>query len=211
MKNRTLLMKVRLPLLAAFVSALLYGCLPPLPDNVEDYDLIYTTWDEDYNFGAVQTYHLPNYVAHLIPEGQNPNTTFDDEILETLEDNLNALGWTRAVGADTTTADIVVTSAVFGQDNTTCYAWWDYWGYWWGYYPPYPGYGYPGYVSCSSFKTGTLIVQMVDRSIEAGDNELPIYWLGALNGLVEGNNQSIAQRIKSSIDQMFEQSPYLNN
>jgi hypothetical protein len=142
---------------------------------------------------------------------RNPNTTFDDEILETLEDNLNALGWTRAVGADTTTADIVVTSAVFGQDNTTCYAWWDYWGYWWGYYPPYPGYGYPGYVSCSSFKTGTLIVQMVDRSIEAGDNELPIYWLGALNGLVEGNNQSIAQRIKSSIDQMFEQSPYLNN
>lgn len=211
MKHKTIYHRIGLPVLAAVFSMLLYSsCLPPLPDNVEDYDLTVTTFDEDYNFSNVQTYLLPDTVAHLTSVGVIPNTTFDDQILNSLERNLDALGWTRTT--DMAAADVVVIATAFGQDNEVCYYWWDYWGYYWGYYPPYGGYpGYPGYASCSSFSTGSVVVQMVDRTIDTSAAELPLRWIGAMNGLLEGSNQNIAGRIISNIDQMFAQSPYLKN
>lgn len=211
MKHKTIYRRLCMPMFTAIFAMLLHSsCLPPLPDNVEDYDLTVTTFDEDYNFGGIQTYLLPDTVAHLISAGVIPNTTFDDEILNSLARNLDALGWTRTT--DMATADIVVVATAFGQDNEVCYAYWDYWGYYWGYYPPYGGYpGYPGYVSCSSYKTGSVIVQMVDRTIDTSAADIPLRWVGAMNGLLEGSNQNISVRIVNNIDQMFAQSPYLKN
>ena len=211
MKHKTIYRRPGIFVFAAVLFMLLYSsCLPPLPDNVEDYDLTITTFDENYNFSGVQTYLLPDTVAHLTSAGIVPNTAYDDAILTALARNLDALGWTRTT--DMAAADIVVIATAFGRDNEVCYYWWDYWGYYWGYYPPYGGHpGYPGYASCSSFKTGSVVVQMMNRNIDTDSEVLPMRWIGAMNGLLEGSNQTVSVRIINNIDQMFIQSPYLKN
>ncbi len=41
------------------------------------------------------------------------------------------------------------------------------------------------------------------------DEQIPSIWLGVINGLLDGSQQSTANRISQGIDQMFNQSPYL--
>ena len=38
---------------------------------------------------------------------------------------------------------------------------------------------------------------------------LPIIWNGLINGLVTGSDASVEQRIRTNINQAFDQSPYL--
>ena len=53
--------------------------------------------------------------------------------------------------------------------------------------------------------------EVVDRTIDTSAAELPLRWIGAMNGLLEGSNQGVSVRIVNNIDQMFKQSPYLKN
>ena len=45
--------------------------------------------------------------------------------------------------------------------------------------------------------------------ITAADN-VPVVWSSILNGLLEGGTSEINSRIKKSVDQAFDQSPYLS-
>jgi hypothetical protein len=47
------------------------------------------------------------------------------------------------------------------------------------------------------------------EGITAADN-IPVVWSSILNGLLEGSTSQISTRISSSIDQAFDQSPYLS-
>ena len=42
------------------------------------------------------------------------------------------------------------------------------------------------------------------------DQIINALWQGALNGLIQNSTSGTSSRIKSGIDQMFTQSPYLN-
>ena len=86
---------------------------------------------------------------------------------------------------------------------------WDWYWYWdpgWGWY--YPPYYYPSYPYYSTYKTGTLLLEMMnpkDYDVIDGDTVMRVYWHGALNGVLEGSD--IKQRTIKGIDQIFEQSP----
>ena len=86
-----------------------------------------------------------------------------------------------------------------------------YWWPGWGYYPPWGGCYYPPSVGAAKFRVGTLYVDMVDPKSPFevdGEPVIPIYWTAAMNGLL-GSAASVASRLNDSINQAFDQSPYL--
>ncbi len=207
----------------ATVSVLLFvmfaACSPSSPDYISDYDVVYTNYDKSYPFSGVNTYFLPDSVVHDGASGGSPDHSFDDAILTQLESSLNQLGWQRLpTNTGSVKADVVVLPTVSRQIYGSCaaYCWYCDWGWYpgWGYYPPSwgPGWdwGYPTDIICSSYNTGTLVVAITDPNT-AGNNKLPVAWIGILNGLLEGSDASISSRITKNIQQMFIQSPYLKN
>jgi hypothetical protein len=40
------------------------------------------------------------------------------------------------------------------------------------------------------------------------DNEVPVIWLGALNGLLQGSDANLVNRINTNLNQAFLQPPF---
>lgn len=197
-------------ILIAFSSLLILGgCYPGGAEYVEDTDVVYTTYDEEYDFGAGSTFAMPDKIVTDVKIKDGDTTyvymkeVFATPILNAIASNMENYGWTRVDVDDTPT--IVLTPA--GIESTTVfysywYDWW-YWGGGWGwYYPPY-------YPVVSSYTTGTLVMTIADPGMadDSPINKSPVVWLSAANGLFSGSYD--IDRVLESIDQSFEQSPYL--
>ncbi len=197
---------------ALLLAPLLFtGCYPETPDYIEEYDLVYTDHSATFDFQAATTYSVPDSVVLItgnLDEGELPemvDAQYGDLIIEQIRDNMNARGWTEVPAA--ANPDVVILPAVNKTTNVDIY--YSYGGYW-GWYYPYYGYGYGSYYT-TSYETGTLFMQMNDPSDVSGTGSVPIVWMGAINGLVEGSQASINQRVLTDIDQAFAQSEYLNH
>ncbi len=136
-------------------------------------------------------------------EGQGSGGTvinFTATVQDDLFDFSGSDGWTKV--EDPANADLVLFPAAW--TNTTIYYWYDYWCW---YYPYYCGWGWGwGYPSVSSYTTGTLLMTLVAD----GDDYVEPFrvWSSAANGLLSGAYNT--DRVLKTIDQAFEQSPYLN-
>ncbi|MBL8000664.1 MAG: DUF4136 domain-containing protein [Flavobacteriales bacterium] len=201
-------------LVAAFVPLLFSGCYPEQPDYINEYDLVYTNHAPDFDFQGQGTYALPDSVVILgtgDPEnGELPSMVdpfFANRILAQIRANMSAYGWTEVADADS--ADVVLLPSAVKTLNIDAYY---YYGGYWGWYYPYGGYGwyYPGYYpTYTSYTTGSLIMQInVPKDVSPSEN-VPVVWVGVINGLLEGSDASIADRIVANIDQAFKQSEYL--
>jgi hypothetical protein len=91
------------------------------------------------------------------------------------------------------------------------YWWLDYPGYWSpGYWGDWYGYYYPHRVTYT-FSTNALFADIVDLTEEQGSGKnLEILWSSYIGGPAGPSASYDVQRMKSSIDQAFAQSPYLN-
>ena len=191
--------------IALFIVVL--GCYPDQPEYVEEYDIAYTNYQPDFDFSNTYTYSLPEGVLLLDnrefddePEFIDP--VFGDAILSKIRENLDAQGYIEVEDSDS--ADLVVLPSAFDTDFVYTYNP----GYWCWYYPCwgwwYPGYA-PGYIS--SYTTGTVLIQMTYPSGLQDDN-VPVVWVGALNGLLQGSDANLVSRITSNIDQAFSHPPF---
>lgn len=200
--------------LAALPASLLLGCYPEGPEYTEDLDVVYTTYDKDYDFQAGSTYAMPEQIVVDAEKDDNGDwvpeympQAFADPILARIEANMTELGWTRlddVAGEANPLADVVLTPAVIKSTNyfyTYWYDWWYYgWGGWYGWY-------YPPYYTVSSYTTGSIIMVIADPHIESPINQTQAAWIAVGNGLV--TNAYDVNRANKAIDQAFEQSPYL--
>jgi len=189
------------------------GCYPDQPEFVEEYDVAYSNYDSDFNFSTSFTYSLPDQVILVDDEIFNDDEpeylddVFADAILSNVRSNLNAKGWTEVDEAND--PDIVVLPSAF--DETFLYTYNP--GYWGWYYPGYfPGWGWyypytPSYVG--GYTTGTVLLQMTVPS-EILNEEVPVVWVAAFNGLLQGSDSYIAERIDSNLDQVFTHPPFNN-
>ena len=189
------------------IIAILGSCYPGGTEYYEDTDVVYTTYDEQFDFSSKKTYSIPDKIVKVtgdLIEGEDPEFVQEpqnSQMISQMKSNMKDLGWT--ITEDPDNADLVLFPAVWS--NTTVYYWYNYWCWW---YPYYCGWGW-GYPSVSSYTTGTLMMTMVVEG-KVGDEEYlepTRVWTGAINGLLSGAyNTSRANR---GIDQAFEQSPYL--
>lgn len=209
---------------------LLDGCYPNESITVDQTDIVLTGNYDSVNFKALKTYYLPDTVFPVRDDTTDkspvPN---NDLIISDIASNMNAYGYTRVYpGPDVPEPDVVITTAAISVTNVTVGWWYPYYPYWgWGwyknsdagrgidywYYPPGyypPGWGWGGVPYYSSYTTGTLLMEMSnpnDVRVVDGDTVVPIYWAGAVSGVLSGSGNS--SRITNGIDQAFIQSPYL--
>jgi hypothetical protein len=204
-------MKRKILITIGFFSALMIaGCYPGGPDYTEELDVVLTYHNPDYNFGTKPTYAMPDQIVKItgnIQEGEMPEfipPATAAQILSKIQENMDALGYNR-VPMSEDGVDMVLLPASW--ETTTVSVWYDYWYWWWGgygwgwYYPYYP----PVYVT--SYTTGTLIMNLMDKAEVSANGNLVLQWTGAINGVM--NYTYDASRVNTAIDKAFDQSPYL--
>jgi hypothetical protein len=183
---------------------LMAGCYPDGAEYYEDTDVVYTNYNDKYDFKSKGTYSIPDKIVKItgeLQDGEDPEFVkepYNTQILQKITSNMTALGYTKVT--DPATADLVLFPAVW--TNTTITYYYDYWCW---YYPYYCGWGW-GYPSVSSYTTGTLLMTLVADGEEFVQSTN--VWTAAANGLLSGYYD--VNRVNKAIDQAFKQSPYLN-
>ncbi len=191
-------------ILLLFAFILMVSCYPDKPVYYSDLDLVYTNYEEDFDFMSKGTYSLPDKIVKVtgdLTEGEEPEYVqepYNSQILQTIKDNMAAKGWTKV--DDPESADLNLLPAAW--TNTTVYYWYNYWCW---YYPYYCGWGYY-YQGVSSYTTGTLVMALV----ASGEDYIDPHgvWFSACNGVLSGAYDT--KRVNDAINQAFEQSPYLS-
>ncbi len=204
------------------LAGLLSGCYPDKIDYVDEYDLAGTMYDEEADFSAYTTFHVLDTVMHITEDGEDDpslNRDHDEFILEQVRQNMLDMGYTEQVSPDSLNmADLELLVQVMTTDFYSYYTYWyDYWGWYGGWYWYDPGYpwspGYPWYPGggyYNSYSTGTLMIEMLDTDFPVVEGERPrIVWMGLVDGLLSGNISSGRERLDKQLNQLFEQSPYL--
>ena len=184
----------------------LSGCYPGGATYADELDVVYTVYDKGGDFPSKKTYAIPDKVVKITKDYINGgdlefvSDLYAIPILDNINANMKAYGWEKV--ADEDDPDVVFLPAAW----ETKYVY--YWGDYWCWVNPYycGGWGYP-YPIRTSYTTGTLFMNIVD--LKPGDSrEKSALWTGAVNGLL--SNSIDFKRIKTTIDQSFKQSPYLN-
>ena len=197
-------------LLLPSVAVLLFaGCYPGGPDFTEDLDVVYTTFNPEYDFQAATTYSRPDQIVIDVEIDNDGDTIYEfmkqiyaDQILQRIDANMANLGYQKVdVSAN---PDLLLMPAAMSSTTyfySYWYCWWygGYWGGWGWYYPPY--------YTVSSYTTGSFIMTLSDPHSDNPINQTPATWIAAMNGLLTGNND--VSRVLGGIDQAFEQSTYL--
>jgi hypothetical protein len=195
-----------IPALLLVGVAVLGSCYPGDELTVSEADVVITAFDESVDFGDFTSYALGDSVVYPDPGGGLLNRSYSDEILGSIRQNLDALGFADNSG-DPDNADVLVSALVTTTDYQGYYSYNPCYYYCW-YYPPGWGWYYPPAVGSYTFTVGTVMVNMVRRVDPGGTpDDLPVVWVAALNGL--SDNATNAVRIQNGIDQAFDQSKYL--
>ncbi len=190
--------------LAVIRLILFWGCYPNGAEYYEETDIVYTDYEDKYDFQSKGTYSMPDKIVKItgtLVEGEDPEFVkepYNTQMLQTIESNMTAMGYTKTT--DPANADVVLFPAVW--TNTTVYYYYDYWCW---YYPYYCGWGW-GYPSVTSYSTGTLLMTLIADGEEFVQPTK--VWTAAVNGLLSGYYDT--DRVKRGIDQAFKQSAYLN-
>lgn len=198
------------------LGAILAGCFPFGPEEVSEFDIVATLYNENFNFGAVRTFAMPDSIAHITSgSGSAISRAFDDIILSQVASNMQALGYERVTDPQTSGADVLVTVSITNEDYdvysaagySTYWGWYGGYGYGSGYGYYYPGYGGAGY----TVRTGTVIIRMLDPNNPSADDKLPTEWLALINGLTDNTSLNTRTRLVKTINQCFVQSAYLGS
>ena len=182
----------------------LQGCYPYDDQTVSDSDVIATFYNADANFSALVTYAIPDTIYTFDDDGDIvPNddisSTNANAILNSINNNLQNMGFTPVASGSEPNADVVLFALVTSSTWVSggCYG--GYWSYWYPYY----GWCYPVYYT---YTTGTILIFMINPDI-TDDNQS--VWRAAINGVLSSSNVNNTSRINSDINQAFTQSPYL--
>ena len=202
-------------LLTGLFAQLVVSCYPEGADNVEDYDVAMTTYDKSADFSTFSTFSMPDSIVYF---SNDKNTTvnhqFDDAILQVVRNNFVNLGYQEMANpTETDKPNFVVMVSGFSNVNYGYFInnWYNNWNwYWTGWWP---GWGYDPYypwapISVYSYRTGSIVVEMVSTTPRA-DYKIPVLWSGIADGLLQGSTASIQSRVTKELNQCFNQSPYL--
>jgi hypothetical protein len=202
-----------------------YGCYPGGGSISDDYTIVRTQYDTDYDFGSKKTYYMPDTMAFSTNVDEDlidadELDKYEAVFLNAVERNMDLRGYERVTDTNEIIAngvDLVVFPGAILSENTGS-VWWPGYGWWGGYYPPGWGWGggwyYPpgwgGYWSYYSYTSGSAIINLADYdSYDDTDGELIyIEWDVLINGLFQGVN---VNKIDALVNQAFQQSKYIKS
>lgn len=191
----------------------LVSCYPGTIESTEELGTVTTLFDPNEDFSQNSTYALADTIMHICEgaPGSTDCTTisraFDDEILDKVEAEMNALGYTRVAFDENDPPDLLVgVSAVARTGYAIIGSYCD----WWYWYYPYYCY-YPPMWTTVEYETGSVFITLEDpsRPNTANPPRIPIVWAGVVNGVLSSATTN-AQRVLDGIGQAFAQSTYLD-
>jgi len=196
-----------------FASLIIFGSCRKTPDfdQLSYQFLVSTSLDKTADFGSYKTFFISDTVVYIGGVGSDSILVGPaaDSLTKTVKDNLIARGYTL-VSRDAR-PDLGLTLTAIKDINVVVASypgWWDPWygGCYWYYYCY--GYYYP-WSTVYTYTTGTMMLNMYDLKNADHNEQLKGIWnttaLGALGSSVSTN---LSLGIES-INQGFEQSPYL--
>ncbi len=192
------------------LGLLLAACHPSGAEYISDLDTVTTAHDAAFDFATPSTYALPNKVYYITDTnpGGNPDrlpANLEQLILNTIENEMSALGYTKVDDANAANADLDMTVGALKVTNVSYY--YGYWcGYWAYYYPCYPYY--PPVVGVSTYTVGSLLIDMAPKGAGSG-NQYRGVWTAIIRGVQTGVTSTDQTRLVNGISQAFIQSPYL--
>jgi len=190
--------------------AMMAGCYPNGPEYIDQYDLVYTNHDSEYDFASKKTYAIPDKIMKIDDDlitGEGPNFVKDmyaKPMLDQINKNMASAGWQK-VNKDAN-PDVMLAPVAY-ELTTTVY--WGYGGYWDWWYGGWYGWYYPYYPVATTYSTGSLVVNMLDPKDLSPDDKARVVWTFVINGLLEGSSADFTARYTKGINQAFEQSPYI--
>lgn len=193
--------------LALFMSS----CYPEGADTIEDYDVAITNYDKGADFSSFSTFAIPDTIVYFANDkNAKLNHQFDEQIIQVVTDNFIKRGYSKVENPET--ASFIVTVSAFSNVNYSYYIdnWYNNWNWYWGWWPggafnPY----YPWYpVSVYAYQSGSVVIDMISTTARS-DNKVNVIWSGIADGLLQGTQQSIINRVNTQLNQCFVQSPYL--
>lgn len=188
----------------------------PYPQSGDNEYLVYTSPSKDVSFADFTTFDLAD---SLLVIGQSDKPAYSQSnnalaLIQQVRTNMENAGYIYT--PDNPDADLgvqmtyVIKTERYVQYYNDPYWWLDYPGYWpSGYWGNWTGWYYPYPVSYT-YTTNALLVDMVNLTEEEVDGKpLEIVWTSYIGGPAGVTVQNDIRRMKSAIDQAFEQSPYL--
>jgi hypothetical protein len=205
-------MKRLLPGIAVMLL-IMTGCAKEPLDNLtsDEARLYITNRNDSVSFASYGTFRITDSVA-VISNNQlqeHARTSYDAQLIEAVASQLTQKGYTRVQAG--TTPDIGITINRIYNDYSGVISYPDYWGGFGGYWDPfywgYPGYGYyfPGIIGTYTVTDGAVSIDMFDVKNAASNNSLRFLW----NGLIRGSGTFVQGTVNSSVQALFDQSPYL--
>jgi len=205
--------RVSLLFLTGMLVLAFSACYTDYGMSAKDYDVVATLYDVNFDFSTAKTYTMPDTIVHIVAEGEESKLTrtYDSFILKEVALQMEYRQIQRIPVNEidpNNPPDVVIalraTSSEYYQAYSSYY--WGYPGWGWGGY--YPWYG--GSTTVYSYSTGTLFIDMIDvEQLDIDNEEYPSVWYASINGLLGDTNTSTRNRLSSSIDQAFLQSPYI--
>lgn len=208
--------------LVVLILPVLASCYPGGAEYYEELDLVYTNYDNQFDFAGRHTYAVNDSVPKIgddsfnDPDGDGEPDFMDPvysvPLLASIRQNMTAAGWTEV--DENNSPDVIL--LVDCMTTTNIYYYYDWW-YWGWYYPGwYPGWGwyYPGYYPpyyITGYRSGTISMRMTNPDPVIGGGNIPTEWLCLINGLAEGGTTNLVSRIQANVDKAFIQSPYLRH
>ena len=193
------------------------GChKEPYPQDGDGEYLVYTSPSKEFDFSKVTTFDIADSVL-VIGQSEKPYYSKSDNALALVQQyrtNMEELGYIYLPSNPDAQVGIQLTYVVkterFVQYYNDPYWWLDYPGYWpSGYWGNWTGFYYP-YPVTYTYSTNALITDMVDLTSARGEgNKLEIVWSCYIGGPAGYSISNDIKRMKISIDQAFDQSPYL--
>jgi hypothetical protein len=199
---------VRVSLLSTLIFGIMFllqACFPFGPEDIEDFDIVGTFYDENVNFSNFKSYAMPDTIVKVSSSGvSNEKGQYDDLILSQIAANMGAIGYTRVNDPDA--ADMLLTVAIAseGYNVGNSYDYGDYYGD--GYDYGSGGYYYTG--SDYQVETGTLLMNLSNHKDGDTARESAL-WLGLINGITEQSFTNTSRRLIELINQAYVQSTYL--
>ncbi len=216
------------------------SCIKSETVYYDELDVTLTQYDTEFNFSSYTRFAMPdstilksNYLKDEEIEAFYAPGGASEQTLDIQREKYESRGYVYTDSYDDADFVAVPTLLMMEYSGAVYYPpgwWWGYPGWGWGYpgwgwgYPWYPGYGYT-----YQYKTGTIVLEMVDGDSfrtytawleslaasggqPAADDEVPsmkIRWMATIDGYVSSNVDYNKDRAQKGIDEAFEQSPYL--
>jgi hypothetical protein len=199
---------VRVSLLSILILGsmfLLQACFPFGPEDIEDFDIVGTFYDENVNFSSFKNYVMPDTIVYVDNSGVTSRTgDYDELVLSQVAANMGAIGYTRVNKDENPDMILTIVVAKEGYNTDNSYDYGDYYG------DDYDGYGSGNYYSTGSeyqMDTGTVLMNLADSQ---SDGTLKSsMWLCIINGVTEQSFTNTSRRLIELINQAYVQSPYL--